>query len=70
MNYEKVLKVVVIHIIIFAVIVMFANLTMYIDKFSDEHYTKFRYYIPGFVYFLFILSFVLSLFSTYKKSSN
>lgn len=70
MYYERILKNVILHIIFFVIIIMFANLIMYIDSFSSEYYTNFWNYIPLVVYLLFGLSFILSLFLTYKKSSN
>lgn len=78
MNYEKIFKVIIIHIIIFIFIAMFANLAMYLDKFSAVHYTKYWYYIPIHVYVALIISLILSLIvphisvliSMYKKEDE
>lgn len=40
---------------------------MYIDQYSDEYYVKWFYYVPKFVYVLFSISLIISLFSSIKK---
>ncbi len=67
MNYMKIINSIVIHSIVFLFIVMFANVCMYIDQYSDEYYVKWFYYVPKFVYVLFSISLIISLFSSIKK---